>query len=336
MTKISDDYPFVFVDPKSVELFNLAVKVARADIPVMITGPSGVGKEVLARVIHESSSRSDKPFIPINCAAIPEHLVEDTLFGHERGAFTGANSASRGFFEEAHKGTIFLDEIGEMPINLQSKMLRVLQEREIYRVGATKSIPIDVRVISATNINIAESIKQRTFREDLYFILSGFILEILRLADRRGDIEPLARVFLQKFSDGVKVDLTNTAVNKLNNHSWPGNVRELENVIFRSLILQENNILDHEQIMFDKMSSPNASISSSIESHAFSNSTLYENLPEKNSNSELGRILKALRDCENREEAANELGMSSRTLRMKLKNFRDEGYEVPRSYARKI
>jgi len=337
MNKISEDYPFVFVDPKSVELFNLAIKVAKADIPVLITGPSGVGKEVLARVIHESSQRSDKPFIAINCAAIPDNLVEDTLFGHERGAFTGANSISKGFFEEANNGTIFLDEIGEMPINLQSKLLRVLQEQEIYRVGATKPIPINTRIISATNINIADSIKQKNFREDLYFRLSGFVLEILNLASRREDIEPLARVFIQKHSNGEKVELTKLAVDKLYFHNWPGNVRELENTIFRSFILKEKNVIDHNHIIFDKLTSSDASVSSSIISHALnSTSNFSEKLLRNSNNSELCNILTALQKSENREQAARELGMSTRTLRLKLKNFRDEGYEVPRSYARKI
>jgi len=313
MNKITEDYPFVFVDPKSVELFNLALKVAKVDIPVLITGPSGVGKEVLARVIHESSQRSDKPFIAINCAAIPDNLVEDSLFGHERGAFTGANAVSKGFFEEANNGTIFLDEIGEMPINLQSKLLRVLQEQEIYRVGATKPISINTRIISATNINIADSIKHKSFREDLYFRLSGFVLEILNLASRREDVE------------------------KLYSHTWPGNVRELENTIFRSFILKEKNIVDHNHIIFDKLTSLNASVSSSIISHALNGrSNFSEQMLINSNNSELCNILSALQKSENREQAARELGMSTRTLRLKLKNFRDEGYEVPRSYARKI
>ena len=155
MTSIADDYPFVFVDAESVRLFDLASKVAKSDVQVLITGPSGAGKEVLARVVHESSGRSSYPFVALNCAAIPESLVEDTLFGHEKGAFTGANQINKGFFEEAHGGTLFLDEIGEMPKNLQSKLLRVLQEKQIYRVGATKPIDVNVRIVSATNVNIS-------------------------------------------------------------------------------------------------------------------------------------------------------------------------------------
>jgi len=337
MNSISEDYPFAFVDPKSVELFNLATKVARADIPVMITGPSGVGKEVLARVIHESSNRSEKPFIAINCAAIPDQLVESTLFGHEKGAFTGANGKSRGFFEEANYGTIFLDEIGEMPTNLQSKMLRVLQEKEIYRIGATKALPIDIRVISATNINISEYISQKYFREDLYYRLSGFVLEIKKLNERVLDIEPLARIFIQKHSNGKRVDLSRSALEKLKGHFWPGNVRELENVIFRALILRDESIIEEKHIVFDQNTQYRKdSISQSIEEYRYKN--IY-NSSVNNRNSdehELDIILSALRDSENRLEAANRLGISTRTLRLKLQNFRDLGFQVPQTYARKI
>jgi len=337
MNSISEDYPFAFVDPKSVELFNLATKVARADIPVMITGPSGVGKEVLARVIHESSNRSEKPFIAINCAAIPDQLVESTLFGHEKGAFTGANGKSRGFFEEANYGTIFLDEIGEMPTNLQSKMLRVLQEKEIYRIGATKALPIDIRVISATNINIREYIGQKYFREDLYYRLSGFVLEIKKLNERVLDIEPLARIFIQKHSNGKRVDLSRSALEKLKGHFWPGNVRELENVIFRALILRDESIIEEKHIVFDQNTQYRKdSISQSIEEYRYKN--IYNSSVNNRNNDEheLDIILSALRDSENRLEAANRLGISTRTLRLKLQNFRDLGFQVPQTYARKI
>ena len=337
MNSISEDYPFAFVDPKSVELFNLATKVARADIPVMITGPSGVGKEVLARVIHETSNRSDKPFIAINCAAIPEQLVESTLFGHERGAFTGANGRSKGFFEEANFGTMFLDEIGEMPTNLQSKMLRVLQEKEIYRIGATKALPIDIRIISATNINISEYIDKKYFREDLYYRLSGFVLEIKKLNERVLDIEPLARIFIQKHSNGERIDLSRSALEKLKHHSWPGNVRELENVIFRSLILRDDYVIEDKHIVFDQNTQyQKDNISESIGKYINTNN---ESLSLSNRNDEkheLNIILSALKESENRLEAANRLGISTRTLRLKLQNFRDLGFQVPQTYARKV
>ena len=337
MNSISEDYPFAFVDPKSVELFNLATKVARADIPVMITGPSGVGKEVLARVIHETSNRSDKPFIAINCAAIPEQLVESTLFGHERGAFTGANGRSKGFFEEANFGTMFLDEIGEMPTNLQSKMLRVLQEKEIYRIGATKALPIDIRIISATNINISEYIDKKYFREDLYYRLSGFVLEIKKLNERVLDIEPLARIFIQKHSNGEKIDLSRNALEKLKHHSWPGNVRELENVIFRSLILRDDYVIEDKHIVFDQNTQyQKDNISESIEKYRNTNNDSLSFSNRNDEKHELNIILSALKESENRLEAANRLGISTRTLRLKLQNFRDLGFQVPQTYARKV
>ncbi len=337
MNSISEDYPFAFVDPKSVELFNLATKVARADIPVMITGPSGVGKEVLARVIHETSNRSDKPFIAINCAAIPEQLVESTLFGHERGAFTGANGRSKGFFEEANFGTMFLDEIGEMPTNLQSKMLRVLQEKEIYRIGATKALPIDIRIISATNINISEYIDKKYFREDLYYRLSGFVLEIKKLNERVLDIEPLARIFIQKHSNGERIDLSRNALEKLKHHSWPGNVRELENVIFRSLILRDDYVIEDKHIVFDLNTQyQKDNISESIEKYRNTNNDSLSFSNRNDEKHELNIILSALKESENRLEAANRLGISTRTLRLKLQNFRDLGFQVPQTYARKV
>ena len=337
MNSISEDYPFAFVDPKSVELFNLATKVAKADIPVMITGPSGVGKEVLARVIHETSNRSDKPFIAINCAAIPEQLVESTLFGHERGAFTGANGRSKGFFEEANFGTMFLDEIGEMPTNLQSKMLRVLQEKEIYRIGATKALPIDIRIISATNINISEYIDKKYFREDLYYRLSGFVLEIKKLNERVLDIEPLARIFIQKHSNGERIDLSRNALEKLKHHSWPGNVRELENVIFRSLILRDDYVIEDKHIVFDQNTQyQKDNISESIEKYRNTNNDSLSFSNRNDEKHELNIILSALKESENRLEAANRLGISTRTLRLKLQNFRDLGFQVPQTYARKV
>ena len=337
MNNITDDYPFVFVDPESVKLFELATKVAKTDIPAMITGPSGTGKEVLARVLHESSNRSDSPFVALNCAAIPDNLVEDTLFGHEKGAFTGAHQINKGFFEEAEGGTLFLDEIGEMPISLQSKLLRVLQEKQIYRVGATKPINVNVRIVSATNINIKEAIHNKLFREDLYFRLSGFVLGIKRLCERKADIEPLTRIFVQKHASAFRPEICRNAIEKLTDHDWPGNVRELENVILRAMVLLEGDRLLEENIMFDDFSEHNAQ----------GNQNSY---PDKNSNvfdlqnsrrrfnwqpgSELEDILDALKMHSTRDKAAAELGISPRTLRQKLYEFRKAGFSVPGAYAR--
>ncbi len=329
MNQITDDYPFVFVDPKSVELFELACKVARTEIPVLVRGPSGTGKEVLARVLHESSARADQPFVALNCAAIPEHLVEDTLFGHEKGAFTGAHKHSMGFFEQASGGTLFLDEIGEMPLELQAKLLRVLQEKQIYRVGATTPVSVNVRIIAATNVDLKYNIQNRLFREDLYFRLSGFNLAIDRLADRPADIEPLARIFVQKHSGEQRSMLSQSALQKLFTHSWPGNVRELENVIARAMVLHENYSIEASDIAFDDLG---------LGEPMHREEALPTNVeplrqPQRESN-ELHAILSALQASTNREQAAEQLGMSPRTLRQKLFEFRRAGHEVPRAYAR--
>ena len=340
MNSITDDYPFVFVDPASVALFDLASKVAKSDVQVMITGPSGVGKEVLARVVHESSMRSSSPFVALNCAAIPENLVEDTLFGHEKGAFTGANQVNKGFFEEAEGGTLFLDEIGEMPKNLQSKLLRVLQEKQIYRVGATKAIDVNVRIVSATNIDIKSAIRGKEFREDLYFRLGGFVLSIKRLCERPEDIEPLARIFIQKHSNGLHPTVCRNAIKKLKEHSWPGNVRELENVILRAIIMSENDEILEKDVAFDDLSMDDSltvmpiSLDQEPRGEDFFPFTNVQKLPGLKSNSELGEILTALKMNSTRDNAARELGISPRTLRQKLNDLRKAGLPVPGPYAR--
>jgi two-component system response regulator FlrC len=340
MNSITDDYPFVFVDPASVALFDLASKVAKSDVQVMITGPSGVGKEVLARVLHESSMRSSFPFVALNCAAIPENLVEDTLFGHEKGAFTGASQVNKGFFEEAKGGTLFLDEIGEMPKNLQSKLLRVLQEKQIYRVGATKAIDVDVRIVSATNIDIKSAIRSKEFREDLYFRLGGFVLSIKRLCERPEDIEPLARIFIQKHSNGLHPKACRNAIKKLKEHSWPGNVRELENVILRAIIMSENDEILEKDIAFDDLSMDDSltvmpiPLDQETRGEDFFPFTNVQKLPGLKSNSELGEILTALKMNSTRDNAARELGISPRTLRQKLNDLRKAGLPVPGPYAR--
>ena len=340
MNQITDDYPFVFVDPKSVELFELACKVARTEIPVLVRGPSGTGKEVLARVLHESSARADQPFVALNCAAIPEHLVEDTLFGHEKGAFTGAHKYSMGFFEQASGGTLFLDEIGEMPLELQAKLLRVLQEKQIYRVGATTPVSVNVRIIAATNVDLKYNIQNRLFREDLYFRLSGFNLAIGRLADRPADIEPLARIFVQKHSGEQRSSLSQSALQKLLTHSWPGNVRELENVIARAMVLHENYTIEASDIAFDDLglgeptqAGESANANTGATDHEATIHTPSSQYSTRES-SELHAILRALQASTNREQAAEQLGMSPRTLRQKLFEFRRAGHEVPRAYAR--
>ena len=221
------------------QLFDLAAKVARTDSSVLITGESGSGKEVVARLIHFGGARADAPFVTVNCSAIPNDLLESELFGHERGAFTGALQAKRGSFEQADGGTFFLDEIGDMRLEMQAKILRVLEDRRIRRVGSEDEIPVDVRVIAATNKNLREEIKAGRFREDLFFRLDVVQIEIAPLREHREDIPILARHFLQVFCNEMKkppTDFCDEALSLLRSHDWPGNVRELKNAVERALI----------------------------------------------------------------------------------------------------
>jgi two-component system, response regulator FlrC len=243
---------YVFVDPTSQHLLALAQRVAQTDVTALLVGPTGAGKEVLARVLHESSPRAKAPFVALNCAAMPEHLIEDMLFGHEKGAFTGALKEHKGLFEQAHGGTIFLDEIGEMPMNLQAKLLRVLQEKKLNRLGGEATIDLDVRVIAATNKDLKLAIEQREFREDLYFRISTFRLRIQPLKDRPGDIVPLVTQSLARHvKGGVPFTVTPDAQVLLQNYPWPGNVRELENVVQRAVVLSGGRTISPAHLMFD-------------------------------------------------------------------------------------
>lgn len=243
---------YVFVDPTSQHLLALAQRVAQTDVTALLVGPTGAGKEVLARVLHESSPRAKAPFVALNCAAMPEHLIEDMLFGHEKGAFTGALKEHKGLFEQAHGGTIFLDEIGEMPMNLQAKLLRVLQEKKLNRLGGEATIDLDVRVIAATNKDLKLAIEQREFREDLYFRISTFRLRIQPLKDRPGDIVPLvAQSLARHVKGGVPFTVTPEAQVMLQNYPWPGNVRELENVVQRAVVLSGGRTISPAHLMFD-------------------------------------------------------------------------------------
>ena len=243
---------YVFVDPISQHLLALAQRVAQTDVTALLVGPTGAGKEVLARVLHESSPRAKAPFVALNCAAMPEHLIEDMLFGHEKGAFTGALKDHKGLFEQAHGGTIFLDEIGEMPMNLQAKLLRVLQEKKLNRLGGESTIDLDIRVIAATNKDLKLAIEQREFREDLYFRISTFRLRIQPLKDRPGDIVPLvAQSLARHVKGGVPFTVTAEAQVLLQSYPWPGNVRELENVVQRAVVLSGGRTISPAHLMFD-------------------------------------------------------------------------------------
>ncbi len=256
-------------DAKTYELLSLARRVASTDVTVFINGPTGSGKEVLANYLHENSNRKDDPFVAVNCAAIPENMLEAILFGHEKGAFTGASNANKGIFRAADKGTLLLDEISEMPLSLQAKLLRVLQERKVTPVGGQRDIEVDVRVLATSNRDMAYEVNQSRFREDLYYRLNVFPLQTLNLSSRKNDILPIAIKILDKHNQEHQSVpyLTSEARELLLNHHWPGNVRELENTLQRALVLCNQNIIDNKSIMIDKSLSK-INESSSVDSFA--------------------------------------------------------------------
>ncbi len=242
----------VFVDPASRHLLALAQRVSAADVTTLLVGPTGAGKEVMARVLHESSPRRSGPFVAVNCAVLPEQLIESQLFGHEKGAFTGAQRAHKGLFEQAEGGTLFLDEIGEMPFHLQAKLLRVLQERQVTRLGSETPVPVNVRLVAATNRDLRQAIVSREFREDLYYRIATFRLRLLPLAQRPGDILPLAMQFVsQHRCPGLEWQFTPQAQQMLVQYAWPGNVRELENVMRRAVVISADGVIGPAQLMFD-------------------------------------------------------------------------------------
>ena len=240
-------------DKRSHELLALAKKVAATNVTVFINGPTGTGKEVISNYIHNNSSRSELPFVAVNCAAIPENMLEAILFGHEKGSFTGASQANKGIFRAADGGTLLLDEISEMPLSLQSKLPRVLQERKVTPIGGSKDVEVDVRVVATTNRDMISEIKKGTFREDLYYRLNVFPLRTLALKDRSDDILPISAALLKKHTNKDKSLplLTTKALEVLKNHTWPGNVRELENVLQRAMVICNDAIITENDIMID-------------------------------------------------------------------------------------
>lgn len=304
------------------KLLSLAERVAKSSASILIQGESGTGKELFAKYIHEKSNRFNKPFIAVNCAALPENLLESELFGHEKGAFTGAISRKLGKFELAHNGTLFLDEITEMQFHLQAKLLRVLQEKMIDRVGGIEPVDVDVRVIATTNREVKEAVENGDFREDLFYRLNTIPLVIPPLRNRRGDFELLSRFFIQKYCkiDGRNVKgLTKDAAAILNNHSFPGNVRELENIIHRAILLADSDLIKPEDLMLELDAvEPDVLMPSPIES---SNSG---SEPGSLRDMEQRMIYKALDQTEgNRTHAAKILGISVRTLRNKLNEYKE-------------
>ena len=246
----------VFEDPKSQALLAHVQQVAPSEASVLIIGETGTGKELVARHIHNLSARRNRPFVAVNCGAFSESLVEAELFGHEKGAFTGALSAKAGWFEEANGGTLFLDEIGDLPMPIQVKLLRVLQEREVVRLGSRKSIPIDVRVLAATNVQLEKAINAGHFREDLYYRLDVVSLELSPLRERPGDILPLTRHFIEVYSKRLgygPISISAEAEHKLRSYSWPGNIRELENVIHHTLLICRNGLIQHDDLRLSNM-----------------------------------------------------------------------------------
>lgn len=336
----------IAVEPASVQLLNLASRVAKSDSTVLISGESGTGKEVLARFIHQQSPRADKPFIAINCAAIPDNMLEATLFGHEKGSFTGAIAAQAGKFEQADGGTILLDEISEMPMGLQAKLLRVLQEREVERVGARKPIALDIRVLATTNRDLAGEVAAGRFREDLFYRLSVFPLAWQSLRQRPADILPLVDRLMARHVNKMKhapVRLSAQAQACLVAYAWPGNVRELDNAIQRALILQQGGVIQAEDfclagpITFAPAVNAVAPPSPVAPAYAVSESAPAESmngemagaLGEDLRRREFQMIIDTLRaERGRRKEAAERLGISPRTLRYKLAQMRDAGMDV--------
>ncbi len=352
----------IIEDPQSKILFEYAKKVAQTSSNVLLIGESGSGKEVMSQYIHDQSNRSESKFVAINCAAIPENMLEATLFGYEKGAFTGAHQACSGKFEQAQGGTLLLDEISEMPINLQAKILRVLQEKEVERLGGKKMIKLDVRIIATTNRDLVTEVKEKRFREDLYYRLNVFPIRCLALRERVADIVPLATRLLNQYSkscgsvvndsNNEKLKLSNSAINKLIQYVWPGNVRELDNLMQRIAVLTNNITVTHSDIVFESFEL-NTAVSSEacyVEKDDLNGENIFSNslsgVPKTNNEEKLlgsdmrqheyQLIIESLNKCSGKKkEVAERLGISARTLRYKLAKMRDSGYKIPnkKSYA---
>ncbi len=321
----------VFQDPVMDAVIALANKIAPSEASVLITGESGTGKELMANHIHKKSKRSTAQFVAVNCAAIPENLLESELFGHEKGAFTGAVARRIGKFEEANGGSLLLDEISEMHPRLQAKLLRVIQEREIDRVGGTQTIPVDVRILATSNRNLEQAVNKNDFREDLFFRLNVVNIAMPPLRERPKDVLTLAKYFAKKYAESNGVDyrpFTKSAEEALKCHTWRGNVRELENTIHRSVLLAQGDEIDTDAIMLNLSESLPTDDATSVAAAAASKA---ETMVGKTvAEVERDLIIGTLEHClGNRTHAANILGISIRTLRNKLKIYSEEGVAVP-------
>ena len=332
---LTNDTSKVIIEDEAMKsIYQFALQVAPSDASVLITGESGTGKEVIAKYVHRNSRRSRKPLICVNCAAIPENLLESELFGHEKGAFTGAIARRIGKFEEANGGTLLLDEISEMDIRLQAKLLRVIQERVIDRVGGTKPVPVDIRIIATSNRDLDVAVNEGSFREDLLFRLNVVNLHLLPLRKRPHDIMRLAEHFAHLYSDMNGLPprgFTPDAINALKNHHWRGNVRELENTVHRAVLLAQSNLIEVENLTLPNgqaamPSRADAAQKAAQTVEAMSRKFVGQTVAEV----ERDLILDTLNHClGNRTHAANILGISIRTLRNKLKQYQEEGMNVP-------
>ena len=323
-----DQHALIYKDPKMAETVKMATQIAPSEASVLITGPSGTGKEVLAHYLHSKSKRKDHRFVAVNCAAIPENLLESELFGHEKGAFTGAVARRIGKFEEADGGTLLLDEISEMDVKLQSKLLRVIQEREVDRIGSNKPVQVNVRIIATSNRNMEQTVKDGHFREDLYFRLNVVNLRLPPLSERPGDVMPLAEHFAARYADLNDVPrrpLSGEAAEKLRAYDWPGNVRELENAMHRAVLLSSGDEIGADAVMLSTEEGGTGG------AHAQENGDGTQALVGRTvADVERELIIDTLQHClGNRTHAANILGISIRTLRNKLKQYNSEGFNIP-------
>jgi len=331
----------VVSDEKMKQLYGLTGKVAKTDVTVLLQGESGTGKEVIARYIHQNSLYHDGPFVAVNCAAIPENMLEAMLFGYDKGAYTGAVQSMPGKFEQAQGGTLLLDEISEMNLGLQAKILRVLQEKEVERLGSQVKINLNVRILATTNRQLKAYVEQGEFREDLYYRLSVFPIKIPSLRDRVGDILPLANAFVEKYTpEGKKQPVfSETAIGKLQQYRWPGNVRELENIVQRALILQQNGMITPECLVFEgdmeqqllNFSQFNETKQTAIGFQAREDRPTTDTcLGDSVRSAEENIILQTLRDVKgSRKLTAEKLGISPRTLRYKIARMKESGIAVP-------
>ncbi|CNH45558.1 Sigma-54 dependent transcriptional regulator [Yersinia pekkanenii] len=337
-----NEHGFVANAPSSVSVFSLARRVAEFNVPVLITGETGTGKECVAKYIHQKAMGDNSPYVAVNCAAIPESMLEAILFGYEKGAFTGAVASVAGKFEQANGGTLLLDEIGDMPLALQVKLLRVLQEQEVERLGSNKCIPLDIRIIASTNKDLNVEIAEGRFRQDLYYRLSVVPIHISPLRERPEDIMPLVSVFFKKYRNflDVKIDITAQAQYELQTYPWPGNVRELENVIQRGIIMSNNGLIDISHLGLSITQEITLSESQLVRSKLAENNPVFPTSRIQSTHAESniklrGRLAQyqyivdlLQRHQGSKAKTAAFLGITPRALRYRLANMREDGIDI--------